>query len=248
MSSRLWSFVGRGASPAREGSDAIPPTGPDVDIRRLLEACAGARAPALLLSFEDASVSRTRFVSVGEEDFRLEVEGEPPAMLRPPAQASIACQWGQRNRVFIATLLAIRRGNDPGQKVELVLRIPGEVAAGDARMAFRVPIFPQANLEVELRMDDALVEGARAVNLSLIGTLIETPDHDLDLPAGTNLQVVVRFEGREVALRAEVRRCYEKRIALFFPDVLKDGMLAPPDVLKEIVRDLELLWLRQRTR
>lgn len=247
MSNRLWSFVSKGASTARGGADAVPALGPDLDTHRLIEACAGARAPALVLSFEDAAVCRTRFVAAGADDFRLRAESEVSPLLRPPTQCSVAFQWAQRNRVFIATLLSVRKVEAPEPATELLLRIPGEVAAGDARMAFRVPVFPQANLGVELRVDGVRVEGARALNLSLIGTLIETPNHDFTLPPGTDVEVTVHFGGRQVVLAAEVRRCYERRLALFFPAVLAEGSLTPPEALQEIVRELELLWLRQRT-
>jgi hypothetical protein len=92
------------------------------------------------------------------------------------------------------------------------------------------------------------VTDARALNLSLIGTLIETPGGDVEIPSDADIQVSLQHGDSKLMLRAELRRRYGRRLALFFPDVLEGGSLEPPDELHAIVRDLELLWLRQRTR
>jgi hypothetical protein len=252
MANRLWNLVSRGGVPARDDWPDDVEAGGRVadtdDVRRVLETCCQANAEALVLSFEDQSVCRARFLALGDEVFRLSLEGDLPPLLRPPTQCSVSVRFGQRNRVFIATVLAVRPGEMSGGALELVLKVPGEIAAGDPRMAFRVPILKVADLGLELRVNGAQVADARPLNLSLIGILIETPRGDVRIPPDADIRVSVQHGDVQVTLRAELRRRYERRLALFFPDVLDDGSLDPPDELRTIVRELELLWLRQRAR
>ncbi len=252
MANRLWSLVSRGTAPAEEewpddieaGGRIADPS----DVRRVLEDCCRGSAEGLLLSFEDRSVCRARFIAVGDEVFRLAVNGELPPRLRPPTQCSVSLRFGQRNRVFIATILSVRRPAASGEGLEVLLRIPSEIAAGDPRMAFRVPILKADDLSIEARVNGTPVDHARPLNVSLIGILVETPRGDVDIPADADVQVSLRRGDTQVRLRAELRRRYERCVALFFPDVLQDGRLEPPMELRTIVRELELLWLRQRAR
>jgi hypothetical protein len=252
MASRLWSLVSGGDAPTRNDWPADVESGGRVadsgDVRRVIETCCRANAEALVLSLEDQSVCRARFLALGEEAFRLSVEGDLPPQLLPPTQCSVSICFGQRNRVFIATVLSVRPGEMSGGALELLLKIPGEIAAGDPRMAFRVPILKPTDLGLELRVNGVQVTDARALNLSLIGTLIETPGGDVEIPSDADIQVSLQHGDSKLMLRAELRRRYGRRLALFFPDVLEGGSLEPPDELHAIVRDLELLWLRQRTR
>jgi hypothetical protein len=114
-------------------------------------------------------------------------------------------------------------------------------------MAFRVPILKPADLEIELLVDGEPIENAIALNLSLIGMLIEVWQ-DTEIPPHTKLEVLLRRGRDRVRLRAELRRRYERRLAVFFPEVLRDASLDPPPELQSMVRDLEALWLRQRAR
>lgn len=252
MANRLWNLVSRGSAPAQddwtEDVEAGGRAADADDIRRVLEACCKAGAEALILSFEDKSVCPARFLETGDEIVRLSVEGDLPSQLQPPTQCSVSLRFGQRNRVFIATVLAIRPGEMSGGALELLLKIPAEIAAGDPRMAFRVPILKPDDLGLALRVDATPVAEARALNLSLIGILIETPQGDVRMSPDSSIEVSLRHGDVQVTLRAELRRRYDRKLALFFPDVLEDGSLDPPVELRTIVRDLELLWLRQRAR
>lgn len=250
MANRLWSLVSRGTSDRPEWPEDLE-TGGSVasgdDARRVIESLCEANAEALALSFDDEAVCKVRFLEIGDEVFRVSVDGDLPQRLRPPTQCSLSCRFGQRNRVFVATLLAVRPGEMSGGALELLLKIPGEIAAGDPRMAFRVPILKPADLEIELLANGEPVEGAVALNLSLIGMLIEVWG-DAEIPADAKIEVAVRHGREHIRLHAEMRRRYDRRLALFFPDVLKDGALEPPPELHAIVRELEALWLRQRAR
>lgn len=252
MASRLWNLVSRGADSAQdEWSDDVEAGGRIADhddIRRVLETCCAAAAEALVLSFEDRSVCRARFLALGDDFFRLSVEDDLPPRLLPPTQCSVALRFGQRNRVFIATVLAVRPGEMSGGALELLLKIPGEMAAGDPRMAFRVPILKPQDLSIELRVAGTRVAGARPLNLSLIGALVELPPDAAPIATDAAVELGLRRDGSDVTLRAEIRRNYGGRLALFFPDILEDGSLNPPDELRSMVRELELLWLRQRAR
>lgn len=252
MANRLWNLVSGGDAPARDDWPADVESGGRVadssDIRRVLETCCRANAEGLVLSFEDQSVCRARFLALGDESFRLSVEGDLPPQLLPPTQCSVSVRFGQRNRVFIATVLSVRPGEMSGGALELLLKIPGEIAAGDPRMAFRVPILKPTDLGLELRVNGVQVADARALNVSLMGILVETPGGDVQIPPDADVQIVLQHGDAKVTLRTELRRRYERRLALFFPDVLEDGSLEPPDELHTIVRDLEQLWLRQRAR
>jgi hypothetical protein len=252
MANRLWNLVSKvGGETQDEWPDDVEAGGrvsDHDDIRRVIGTCCEANAEALVLSFEDTAVCRARFLEIGDEAFRLSVEGDLPSQLRPPTQCSVALRFGQRNRVFIATVLAVRPGEMSGGALELLLKIPGEIAAGDPRMAFRVPILKAADLGLELRVNGAIVPDARPLNLSLIGMLIEMSGSEPPIAHDAQTEVSLRHGDTTVTLRGELRRRYDRRLAFFFPDVLEDGSLEPPDELRVIVRELELLWLRQRAR
>ena len=252
MASRLWNLVSRGADSAQdEWPDDVEAGGRAADhddIRRVLETCCEAGAEALVLSFEDKSVCPARFLALGDDFFRLSLEGDLPQRLLPPTQCSVSLRFGQRNRVFIATVLAVRPGEMSGGALELLLKIPGEMAAGDPRMAFRVPILKPQDLALELRVGGAAVAGARPLNVSLIGALVEVPSGAAAISPDAEIELTLRRGDITAKLRAEIRRNYDGRLALFFPDVLEDGSLDPPYELRAIVRELELLWLRPRAR
>jgi hypothetical protein len=252
MANRLWNLVSRaGGEPRSDWPDDVEAGGRVADhddVRRVIETCCQANAEALVLSFEDVAVCSARFLEIGDEVFRLSVEGDLPPQLRPPTQCSVSLRFGQRNRAFIATVLAVRPGEISGGALELLMKIPGEIAAGDPRMAFRVPILKPADLGIELHINGDRVVDARPLNLSLIGMLVETPRAVVPVPDDADVRVLLRHGNLQITVRAEVRHRYDRRLALFFPDVLDDGSLKPPDELRAIVRELELLWLRQRAR
>ncbi len=250
MANRLWNLVARGGVPARDAEpDDLESAGPiahDAGPRGVIEACCAAKAEVVILSFDDDSSCRARFLDVGDDVFRLSIDTDLLPTLRPATQCSVNCRYGNRNRVFVATLLAVR--HDEGTGYEIVFKIPGEIAAGDPRMAFRIPILKPGDLALELLVGSERIADARAVNLSLVGTLIETPHGDVPIPPGSEILVKLRHGTIKVEVRAELRRRYERKLALFFFDVLTDGALEPPDELRAITRELELLWLRQRAR
>lgn len=251
MANRLWNLVGRGNAPESAEWPQVDVGGPvagDDDIRHVIASCCEAHADALILSFDDEAVCKVRLLEMGDESFRVSLETDLPPLLRPPTQCSVSLRFGQRNRVFIATVLKIRPGEMSGGALELLLRIPGEIAAGDPRMAFRVPILKPSDLVLTLRVNGTVIDDARPLNLSLIGMLIESWDHDPLKMSDAKIDVILQRGENRVELGAEIRRCYERRIAVFFPDVLTDGNLVPPDELRAIVRELEALWLRSRAR
>lgn len=251
MASLFRNLVSRGTDAAQdEWPDDLEAGGRVADhddIRHVLQTCCDANAEALVLSFEDKSVCPARFIALGDDVFRLSLDGDLPPRLLPPTQCSVSLRFGQRNRVFIATVLSVRPGELSGGALELLLKMPGEIAAGEARMAFRVPILKPDDLALELRVNGAVVSGARPVNVSLIGMLIEVAGSAAIAP-DAEVEVSLR-RGEVVArLRAEIRRNDQGRLALFFPEALEDGSLEPPEELRTIARELELLWLRQRAR
>ncbi len=251
MAKGFWKLVaGGGGSPQPEWPDVEEggSVASDDDVRRVIESCCEAHADALVLSFDDEAVCRVRFLEMGDEVFRVSVETDLPPLLRPPTQCSLSLRFGQRNRVFIATVLAVRPGELSGGALELLLKIPGEIAAGDPRMAFRVPILKSSDLDVALRVNGQLVEDVRPLNVSLIGMLLETGEQDFAFPPDPKISVLLRRGETRVEVRAELRRRFDRRLALFFPDVLSDGNLVPPDELRSVVRELEALWLRSRSR
>ncbi len=218
------------------------------DIRSVIELCCEANARALVLSFEDEAVCRARFLSVDGSVLRLSMEGDLPPRLRPPTHCAVSLRLRQRHRVFVATVLGVRPGEMSGGALELLLKAPSEMASGDPRLAIRVPVMASDPLRVDLRVDGAPVEEARALNLSLIGMLLETSQSDLALSQSSKLEVTLVRGSATVRLKAELRRRHEGRLALFFPEVLEGGALAPPPALRQIVQDLELAWRSRRAR
>jgi hypothetical protein len=250
MANRLWNLVARGGGLTRDADpeDLESPglIADDATPRGVIETCCAAKAEAVILSFDDGTTCQGRFLDIGEDVFRFALKTELPPMLRAATQCSVNCRYGQRNRAFVATLLAVHHNEHSGY--ELVFKIPNEIAAGDPRMAFRIPILKPADLSLELFVGHEKIADARPLNLSLVGMLVETPHGDIPIEPGGELLVKLRHGEIQISLRAEIRRRFDCKLALFFPDVLSEGSLEPPDELRAITRELELLWLRQRAR
>jgi hypothetical protein len=159
----------------------------------------------------------------------------------PLSQCVCLFQNAGRHCVFLATTKSFNTKCSPEI---LVIHRPAQVAY-ESRRAFRVPVFREEGLQVEIAGGEGENWKVEVVDISLTGALVEFPGEDVpELVTGRQLRVELRFEDLIVELRAEVRRRYGKRYGLFFTDVLEGENLEPPDELAKLLRRLEELWIK----
>jgi hypothetical protein len=88
--------------------------------------------------------------------------------------------------------------------------------------------------------------GARCIDISLAGMLMELPDHVFPtFMVGEEVQVEVIFHGQPTTVAAEVRRQHGRRVGVFFPDTYRDGQLEPNEEVITVVKFLEREWRRR---
>lgn len=132
-------------------------------------------------------------------------------------------------------------------RARLVLRAPTRLQRVDRRQAFRVPI--------DLSMPVVLLLGwrgrqwsPRVVDLSVSGALVELPEPVVArLPDDERYRVELRYDGRVAEVDAVVQRKARGRLALHFPDTVRDLEPDPPRALARLVRAVERAWLQLRS-
>lgn len=240
------------AQRAAGAAEASAPRSPHLvveeeDVARVLRDVCMAGAPALLFSAEAAEHAQVRFVSLGPEVVTVEIDGQrADAVFRPLSTVSVAFNHERRSRVFLA-VVQCQDEPRPGHGPQVQLRRPRQIATSAGRMNFRVPVFAESGLRVELCLQDGRRMEPRALNLSYSGMLVELPaGPGPRIRVGDEMIVRLGIDGTRFETEALVRRCDSPRHALVFPSLFDRIDFEPPDELARILRALEAHWLRQR--
>lgn len=110
-----------------------------------------------------------------------------------------------------------------------------------------MPVAPDADLKVEAITDSGRRLPGTCQNVSLAGALVAFDRESAAwLPVGSAFTLRLAVSGRQVAIRAEVRRATEDGLGLFFPSAVVEGELSPPEDHLAVVRTLERLWLQHK--
>lgn len=237
---------------AASGNESNTPRSPHLvveeeDVARVLRDVCMAGSPALIFSAEAGEHAQIRFVTLGPELLAVEIDGQRgDAVFRPLSTCSVAFNHERRSRVFLA-VVQCQEEPRPGHGPVVQLRRPHQIATSAGRMNFRVPVFPESRLRLQLRMHDGRELEPRALNLSYSGLLLEMPaGPGPRIRVGDALIVKLGIEGTRFETEAVVRRCDAPRHALVFPALFDRVDFEPPDELARILRALESHWLRQR--
>lgn len=214
------------------------------EVRQVLAMCAAGKVPALLLGHHTGRVVDGLFLTMSERDVTIALRAQPSEVgIEPMSLWCVTFSHKGRAHVFLASALSATPGSPP--KVTLLL--PAQIAAAEGRFSFRTPVVPGTPVAIRLTSQSGNQYRPDILDLSLGGVQVRfPPSADPGFPSGTRLTVDVALDRAHAVVVAEVRRRDGSKYGLQFTDVFKDGELAPPDGLKQIVRALELRWLREQ--
>lgn len=226
------------------------------DMRLLFEKCCHESTPALFVVGDGTRVLQTQFHSLSEDGvaFRLpldESEDELAPFLKPLVPCSVVFFTGLHSRFFVSHIVAPGGGTGDLDFAAhtLYLRLPRFVAGTEGRMSFRVPVAEDSPLKVQVVMDDGEVWHSRPKDLSATGALLQF-DHNNDpcLKDGQEVRVNVVLGRRKIQLNALVRWASERKYGVYFQDIASATDIEPPEELQAILKDLEKLWLKEKSK
>ena len=216
-------------------------------LREGLQACCRDEICAAILQTESNRICQASFSRVSSNSLVFDVNVPEGFDFLPLAACLVSYFHEGKAYTFVSRV----RESHPGNKLSsrrLFLRLPEQVAVSQARWTFRVSLDRIEGFEVTLTPPWGSVFQATPLDLSLGGMRIEFPEkNDPDLDFGSKAKLSMRFEGHEVVLRAEIRSRENHAYGLFFPEVLKDGELDPPESYRSIVNAIEKQWLKLRS-
>jgi hypothetical protein len=218
-----------------------------IELLEALRDCCYYKAPAVILSPELGIVCHARFAGFTAGTVDLELTGAE----KPPPRDSACCVsfiHAPNRRAFFARVLEYQHKAPPELPV-LSLEMPSETVGIDARMAYRVPIVKTQDLKARVFAKNGRVLFPKLIDLSLTGSLMEfAPAEDPGFPVGSAFKLQLITMSEIADLKAEVRRRREHSYGVFFPEVVGDQGITPPQALRNIIEHLERNWLRERVR
>ena len=209
-------------------------------IRGTLRRCCDARLPALVVCPDDQSTHAARFGPSDGDGFGLELSAPHPVVPGRQTVCLISFRLDNRTGVFICPV----RDHDVDEAV-LWFHPPLMLSAVETRGVFRVPLEPPLEILAGSPSSHSR-RPALCRDISLAGALIEftDPADGANVDVGDVIDLRIGFEGEAVRLRAEVRHLRGRQLGTFFPGSYVDGMLRPPEPIRQLVNRLERRWLK----
>lgn len=223
---------------AKDWSDGIVGT---------LGECCGRRAVALVLAHDVQAVCEARFVELTRDTVQLELcTTQSLPTFRPTSLCTISFHHERRMRLFVARVRDYEPSTRGGPPARLVMGLPRQLVAQDARLTSRIPVREGAGLEVTLRAPGRRPATATPVNISAAGVLLELED-DADPPeTDADVQLDLRLGRMATRVDGVVRRQHgESGLAVLFTGNMRDGVVRPPATLRDIIDHLERAWMKK---
>lgn len=193
----------RPAPPPRDPAPAPVPAGPAPDA---LDLWVARKAPATLISTAASSAVHVRLHHRSHDHVEL-LLGSPtldPEAFGPLASVILVVAGGDQTHVLTGRVDGAPRRQGRGRV--LAVHCHKAPLAAEARQEFRVPVAPQAGLQVELRDARGTVHPFAPSNISrggIGGLLPGAPDRSL--APGTTVRLTLAWDGAPLSLAAEVR-------------------------------------------
>ncbi|MEZ6125163.1 MAG: hypothetical protein R3C49_18605 [Planctomycetaceae bacterium] len=131
----------------------------------------------------------------------------------------------------------------PAERVPDLIHFLLRISTGKVRRAFRVPVTEGA-LDVWVMAGSDRVS-LRPLHISLVGIGLAVTG-DVPFIVGDAVAVEMKSSGKSAVITGIVRRREETELGIEFNDCYRDGNLAPPEALRQIIAPLEMQWLRAR--
>jgi hypothetical protein len=211
-------------------------------ILNLLSECCICRTQAAVMFPAVQTLCRGEFTGLDEKTLTIQLFPNEKNELRVDCLCCVTFNCEYRPHVFLTSVVDFGAAptNEPRR---LVLEVPAQVLVDKRRIAFRVPVEPDAGLHVVVKGADGQTWTPAVRNVSVAGMLVEfASDNAPDWVIGSMLEVFLQLAHHEVVVRAEVKRRDKQSYGLYFPDSVFGDRLNPPAELDGIVRALERSW------
>lgn len=215
----------------------------------ILKECCEHRAPAIILSLEEArTYYHAHLASISDDLVTLNLGDALPGPPSAGASCWVSFNYRGDSGAFFSTVAEYQPEQLPA--AALVLKICSCIVSAEARMAYRVNVSPDSPLFVHVATRDGRAWDAKAIDVSVSGILIHFGSKGIwpRLEIGDTINITLRLQSSAVSLRGEVRRQVGSAYGVYFLDVPTDKGLLPPPALQSIVNDLERHWLHERIR
>ena len=220
---------------------------PESDIADpLLESCK-KKSPVTIMS--TAGAFQGEFVAVSSRDVFIDLfRGEEELICKPLSRCCVVFSQQNQSKVFLATVKDWFKPEASTRPLVVLSRV-SDIATGESRAAWRVPLRRYSKLSVRFVDEDKRVWHPEAVDISLTGILIKFPkDNAPDLDVGAWVGLELKLNEHEVKLPADVRRRDGRLYGLFFPYDLHGGEITSSNTLRQVVNELERQWLSRHIR
>lgn len=214
------------------------------ELRLTLRRCCSYRRPAIVSSVETPAAFPAFFSSLDGQRLTLTIALPGyQAFFKAASKCLVTFLHRSRSCVFVTSV----RGPGPeNQAGDLVVDRPAMISRVEMRRFFRVPVSKRSSTSLRIITQDDGSYGARCVDISLAGMLMELPDHVYPtFNVGETVRVEVLFHGQPTEVEAEVRRQHGRRVGVFFPEIYRDGQLQLNEDVATVVKFLEREWRRR---
>ncbi len=194
-------------------------------------------------------VFQGEFVAVSSGDVLIDLfQGEEEQICRPLSRCCVVFSQQNQSKVFLATVKDCIKPEASARPLVVLSRV-SDIATGESRAAWRVPLRRDNELSVRVVDEDKRVWHPEAVDISLTGILIRFHKDDVpDLDVGAWVALELRLNQHEVKLPADIRRRDGRLYGLFFPYDLHGGEITSSNTLRQVVNELERQWLGRHIR
>lgn len=196
-----------------------------VDDRTLLLTAAAAQAPLHLISLRRELRVVARLAGVEDDGLTVALPEGHGLDMMDLLHASFS--HAGRTHSFLTHVRDVEGGG-------AWLSLPEQIVSADQRLAPRIPV----SVAVEVELLGAHPEcRPHLVDLALTGMQVRV-ERKLGLELGERLPAVLRFEGLQVEVVAELRREAGAALGFYFPESVRKGRLHPPPALAALVERL----------
>ena len=215
---------------------------------RVLTDCCLRGEPVAVMSPESGLLSKGAFHSLDTDSVTLRLISEQDAPLVFESLCCVAFNYENRPRIFFTSILGLVQ-DDAGAPREVILAIPGEIAAAERRRGFRLPVVDDLGVTAELLLEDRRCLQATPVNLSTGGVLLEFDSGQVpDLAVDSELRIRLALKETLVDIRVTVERRLENSYGFSFPSIAVDPEADWCQRLVSIVRRVEAAWIKANIR
>jgi hypothetical protein len=207
----------------------------------ILEECSSYRTPALILNPKLNLVFHAHFVEVSKDSITVNlannVVNDADLWLKIP-RLFISFSHNGNCCAFFAEVMEYR-DKSTVLSPALKLKVSSKIIGMESRMSYRVPIGEKFAPSVRMFTKEGRVFLPKPIDLSYTGILIEfDKKEDPNFQPSDEVRLELRLDKYLIQLKAVVKRRDGNRYGLFFPEIVTQHGINPPQALQKIVASL----------